>query len=107
MSLFVKGMQKTGGRRTGARHKISTALLEAFAADFEANGAETVRITRIEKPVEYLRIAVSLLPQQFEIADSRLQEVDDNELNALIEHVRRQAGSAFGNSDGREEPAIN
>jgi hypothetical protein len=100
MSLFTKGQPKTGGRRAGARHKISTALLEAFAADFAENGAETIKITRLERPTEYLKIAVSLLPQEFEITDSRLQELPDDELNAVIEAIR--AGIAARNADERE-----
>jgi hypothetical protein len=34
MALFDKG-HKGGGRRQGARNRISTALLTAFAEDFE------------------------------------------------------------------------
>jgi hypothetical protein len=51
MALFEKGHnpRPTGGRRQGARNRISTALLTAFAEDFEKYGEETVRITRIEK----------------------------------------------------------
>ena len=37
----------------GSRDRISTALLEAIAKDFEEFGEEAVKIARIEKPVEY------------------------------------------------------
>jgi hypothetical protein len=80
---------KKVGRRQGARNRISTALLTAFADDFEKFGEETVRITRIEKPVEYLKIAASLLPKEFEITHSQqLQELDDSELDQFINRLR-------------------
>jgi hypothetical protein len=103
MSLFVKGQQKIGGRRTGARHKISTALLEAFAADFAENGAETIKITRLERPTEYLKIAVSLLPTEFEITDNRLTEVSDDELDIIINEVRARIRGAFISDAGSGE----
>jgi hypothetical protein len=81
-------------------------LLTAFADDFEKNGEETVRITRIEKPVEYLKIAASLLPKEFEIHDSRLGELNDEELDALIEHVR-QRRALIGDTERREGEALN
>lgn len=91
-------MLKKGGtgRRQGARNRISTALLVAFADDFEKFGEETVRITRIEKPVEYLRIAASLLPREFEITDNRLGELSDEELDEVIEYARQRLAAKQG-----------
>ena len=91
MALFQRGDggNTGGGRRQGARNRISTALLTAFAEDFEKFGEETVRITRVEKPVEYLRIAASLLPKEFEITHSQqLHELSDEELEQFIERLR-------------------
>ena len=79
-----------GGRRKGARHRISTALLETIAKDFAEHGEEVVKITRIEKPVEYLRIVASLLPRELEITVGPLQEISDQELELLIERAREQ-----------------
>jgi hypothetical protein len=107
MARFEKGNNGNGGgRRKGARNRISTALLTAFAEDFEKYGEETVRITRIEKPIEYLKIAASLLPKEFEITDSRLQEIDDSELESLIEAVR-QRRALIGDPERREGEALN
>lgn len=90
MPAFLKGREKSGGRRTGSRHRISTALLEAFAKDFEQHGEDVIRIARVEKPVEYLRIATSLIPQSIEVDNSQLGEISDAELDALIDWVIRQ-----------------
>ena len=59
MALFQKGQPKIGGRRKGSRDKIATALLEAIAKDFEEFGQEAVKIARVERPVEYLRVVAS------------------------------------------------
>jgi hypothetical protein len=94
-------MAEKFGRRKGARNRISTALLTAFAEDFEKHGDETVRICRVEKPIEYLKIAASLLPKEFEISDSRLAELSDEDLDALIDEVR-QRRALIGDTERRE-----
>jgi hypothetical protein len=96
------------GRRQGARNRISTALLVAFADDFEKFGEETVRITRVERPIEYLRIAASLLPKEFEFTDNRLGELSDEELDAVIAYARQRVTTKRElviDVGGREESA--
>jgi len=90
MSLFETGRKKTGGRAKGARNKLSVAFLEAFAADFEQHGAEVIKIVRVEKPGEYLKTAAYLMPKEFEITETRLMEIPDDELDAFIEFARRR-----------------
>jgi transcriptional/translational regulatory protein YebC/TACO1 len=105
MALFQKGQAKTGGRRKGSRDKIATALLEAIAEDFAAHGAEVIKIARVERPTEYLKVVASLLPKEFEITDSRLKDIPDDELDALIEYARRRIANGIPrDTDGREEP---
>jgi hypothetical protein len=103
---FKAGQPTRGGRRKGSRDRISTALLEAIAKDFEAHGDEAVKIARVERPVEYLRIVASLLPKEFEITDNRLKDIPDDELDAFIE-LARQRRLVAGNADGREDQALN
>lgn len=104
---FEPGRPKTGGRVKGTRNKISMSFLEALARDFAEFGEEAIRITRIERPHEYVKIVASLLPKEFEIHDSRLTDLTDDELDQFIELARRQlaGGVALAIIDGREEPA--
>jgi hypothetical protein len=95
-----------GGRRKGTRDRISTALLEAIAKDFEEFGADAVKIARVERPVEYLRVVASLLPNEFEITDNRLKDIPDDELDAFIE-LARQRRVIAGNADDREDKTLN
>jgi hypothetical protein len=104
MSLFEKGRAKTGGRRKGVKDRIGTMFLEELAKDFEEHGPETIKIARIERPVEYLKIIAATLPREFEITDSRLEDISDNELDALIELARQQR-AIIVNAERREDPA--
>lgn len=106
MALFKPGQPKIGGRRKGSRDRIATALLEAIAKDFEEFGEEAVKIARVERPVEYLRVVASLLPKEFEITDNRLKDIDDSELDFLIE-LARQRRTVASDTDGREETTLN
>lgn len=56
---FAKG---TGGfgRRKGSRDRFTTAVLNAFLADFDAHGAAAIEQLREESVKDYLRIAAAL-----------------------------------------------
>ncbi len=103
MALFERGRAKTGGRLSGTRNKISKALLEALAADFEAHGIEAIRITRRERPADYLKVIASILPKEFEITDSRLQDLSDDELDAFIDLAKRQLSNSANARSGEAE----
>jgi hypothetical protein len=107
MSLFEKGRPKSGGRAKGARNKLSVSFLEAFAADFEAHGAEVIRIVRMEKPSEYLKTAAYLMPKEFEITETRLMEIPDHELDAFIEFARQRLAERALGASIREAETIN
>ncbi len=79
-------------------------FLEELAKDFEEHGPEVIRLARIERPVEYLKIIAATLPNEFELTDSRLEEISDGELDALIELARQQR-AIIVNAERREEPA--
>ena len=104
MNLFEKGRTKTGGRRKGVKDRIGTMFLEELAKDFEEHGPEVIRLARIERPVEYLKLIAATLPKEFEITDSRLEEISDGELDALIELARQQR-AIIVNAERREESA--
>jgi hypothetical protein len=57
MPVFEAGRAKTGGRAKGARNKISAAFLEALAADFEQHGEAAIKLMRLEKPAEYVKVS--------------------------------------------------
>jgi hypothetical protein len=106
MSLFQKGQAKIpgSGRAKGVKNRLSHAFITALVEDFEKHGAEAIRICRVEKPNEYLRVVASLMPKELEITDNRLHDITDDELIAYIEYVQRQlAGRIERIEDGTSE----
>src|SRR5262249_34135359 len=79
---FTSDTAPRQGRMKGSRNKLGADFLYALQRDFEQHGEETIRIARVEKPVEYLKVIASVLPKEFEIIDSRLKEVPDEQLDA-------------------------
>ncbi len=103
--------QNLAGRPRGAKNRLSFSFLCALADDFEEFGAEAIRITRIEKPNEYVRMVASLMPRELEITEPSLSQVSDDELTAYIEFARQRLASrrelAAGSTGSGEKPTIN
>ena len=85
-----------GGRRAGARNRLTTKFLEALAADFEEGGADAIKIARIEDPVRYTAIIASLMPKELTIEHNQLGDLTDEELGALLQHVRELRAKLIG-----------
>ena len=66
---FQKG---SGGRAAGSRNKLQAVLIENIAEDFAEHGAGVIRIVRLERPTEYLKVVASLIPKEFVVSDARL-----------------------------------
>ena len=77
------------GRPKGSRNRLHKDILDAYAEDFTTHGKEVITVLRVEKPVEWLRLAIQLLPKELLVEDiSNVQQLDDTELDALIESLR-------------------
>lgn len=57
---------KTGnpGRPEGARSKLGKTFINAMMKDFEAYGAPTIVLARMEDPLGYIKVIASLLPKE-------------------------------------------
>jgi hypothetical protein len=49
----------------GSRNLLSKAFIDALAKEFQEHGAEAIRIVRVERPHEFLKVVASLLPKEF------------------------------------------
>jgi hypothetical protein len=107
MSLFEKGMPKIGGRTRGVKNRLSHAFLTALADDFEQHGVEALKIARIERPVDYIKVVAGLMPRELEIMDSRLTDLSDEELDVFIAKLRAQLRGAVTQDlgDGENQTA--
>ena len=114
MSLFQPGQPKTGGRARGVKNRLSHAFLTALAEDFEQHGIEAIKICRVERPNEYLRVIAHLMPKELEVTVGPLQEISDVELEKLIEHAKGRliditptaGGRADSETDGGPTPVL-
>ena len=104
MAPFERGMTKTGGRAKGVKNRLSHAFLTALAEDFEQHGIEAIKICRVERPNEYLRVIAHLMPKELEVTVGPLQEISDVELEKLIEHARTKLIDITPAVGGGEDP---
>jgi hypothetical protein len=63
--------------------------LQALQEDFETEGEKVIRIARIEKPIEYLKLIAGLLPKELLITDNVLGDMSDEQLLETIAAVRK------------------
>ena len=105
MSNFVKGMAKLGGRKPGVKNRLSHKFLEDLEAEWQEGGRIALKICRIEKPIEFAKLVAGLLPREFSIEDSRLKDLDDQELEVLINEMRAKLKTAIVRE--AEQPTIN
>lgn len=97
---FQKGQ---GGRARGAKNRLSHAFLLALAEDFEKFGSEAIRICRVEKPNEYLRVIAHLMPRELEISHNPIEVISDDELTAYIEFAKRQLAGRIERIENRTD----
>src|SRR5262245_32267667 len=77
------------GRPRGSRNRLRGAFLADLAADWEAHGADVIRIVRIEEPATYLRLVASLMPPELAIGTAAA-DLNDDELDELISALRER-----------------
>jgi len=84
------------GRPKGSRNRISEAALKALADDFDAHGVAVIEQVRTERPHDYLKIIVAVLPKRMEIEDAAERkdprEMTDDELNAVLWRQYKELG---------------
>jgi hypothetical protein len=61
-----------GGRRAGARNKLQTAFLEDLANEWAEHGRGVIRIVRLEKPVEFMKAIIAVLPKELVLEQNML-----------------------------------
>ena len=89
MANFTSGHNASLGRKPGSRNRLQGAFVSALAKDFEEHGEGVIRIARIEKPVEYLRLIASIMPKEFIVSESELDTLGDDELAEALNIVRQ------------------
>ena len=93
------------GRAKGSRNKLSTAFLTDLCDEWREGGKEAVRVMRLERPGDFVKVVAQLLPAQFEISDSRLKEIPDEQLDEWIARRLAEGFSSGSVNDGTPKKA--
>jgi hypothetical protein len=78
--------ERPSGRPRRAKKTLADGFLEAIRADFRAHGPGVIAAVRTEKPDQYLKIVLSVLPKDL----PRDLLVNINSLDALSDDEIRQ-----------------
>ena len=77
--------------------------MKALAADFAEHGAGVIKIARIEKPIEYLKVIASVLPKEIVVEQSVLADLSDEELANHIALLQRIQAGKLADQDERKQ----
>lgn len=93
------------GRPKGRRNKFGEDFIQALHADFQEHGVGVIKTVREERPADYLKVCVGVLPKELNVNTNDLSELSDAELDvlgALIEEARSAVlGEARGGKGSR------
>lgn len=82
---FVAGNGGNGGRARGSRNKLGEQFIDDLYADWQANGVETLKKVREEKPDQYLKVVASILPKDLNVNINQMDDLTDDQ---LIQRIR-------------------
>ncbi|WP_292406845.1 hypothetical protein [Mesorhizobium sp.] len=75
---------RPSGRPKRAKKTLADGFLEAIRADFRAHGAGVIAEVRAEKPDQYLKIVLSVLPKDLGANINTLDGLSDDEIRQRI-----------------------
>lgn len=109
--------QATGKQTRRAKKTLADGFLEAIRADFRAHGAGVIAEVRAEKPDQYLKLVLSVLPKDLSVNINNLDALSDDEIRQRIRGLEAVLGPFLerpgpakglaqpGGKDGISQPA--
>lgn len=111
--LFKPGQSgNPAGRKKGSRNKLGEHFITALQADWEEHGAAAISTVRQERPHEYLKVVASILPKELNVRVDPLEEMDDDELTAIVAAARaacrlhQEGRGDAGETEGGKPPGV-
>jgi hypothetical protein len=93
-------MSKARNRPVCLGQAAAKGIIDALAADLKAYCANVITKIREDKPYDYFRIIISLLPKEFPIESSNLDDMTDEELEDILNTVRSLIAARLATSPG-------
>jgi hypothetical protein len=104
MSKFEPGHGTKGGRPQGSRNKLVNAFIDALFQDFSQYGPAVIKIARIERPTDYLRIVAGLVPKELLVQESAFAGMSDEEIAETLLTIRKLKQSVITATEQTEQP---
>ena len=94
---MVEQRQEAAARWLAAP-SCAAGCLRTLFADWQEGGAAAIKMMRIERPAEYVRVMCSILPKEMMFETGSVSELDDDELgsndyDAARTSLGREAGA--------------
>ena len=80
------------GRAKGTRHKIGEVFLEDMLTAWEARGKDAIERVIKDRPHEFIKAVVSLMPKEIEVKTTTVQELSDDDLARIGRAMRARRG---------------
>lgn len=95
---FQVGGSGGPGRPKGARNKLGEKMIEDMLTDWERHGIKAIEKMREERPHEYVRAFVSILPKEIKI--EHIDEMTDEQISNRIRQLAAGLGISIGSLPG-------
>lgn len=89
------------GRPKGSRHRISEDFLRDFHNAWEQHGVEALNKVAEDKPHEFVRAAVSLLPKELHVKTDALEDMSEHDIADNLAAVRSVIAADIGEATKR------
>jgi hypothetical protein len=85
--MIIKVPVRRRARPTAIRHSLGRAFLHAIEQDFWQHGPQLLVKMRDKHPAHYLKLIVSLLPEEL-LIEKAIETMTDEELAAVLDALR-------------------
>jgi hypothetical protein len=95
---FEPGNKLSTGRPRGSRNRLTARILEDILKHWNepiegrniTKGMAALEVMRKEKPAEYVKAVLSIMPKELVFSDSTVADLSDEQIDTLIMTLRRQ-----------------
>jgi hypothetical protein len=98
MHRFEQGNTLSKGRPRGSRNRLTAQIFEDVLSHWNepiegrniTKGVAALEVMRKEKPAEYVKAVLSIMPKELNISDSTVADLSDEQIDTMIMTLRRQ-----------------